>query len=67
MSITVTSDVFCDVCSQWVFGYVGPRMSHSKARRRAQGEGWKRIKIGGKLQDVCPDCQEERRRKEQGK
>ncbi len=55
MSLTITTDVFCDVCNmQWVFGDVGKVALPRRARVNARAHGWTRR---GHL-DVCPECQE---------
>jgi hypothetical protein len=58
MSITVTTDVFCDNedCSAWEFGYVGNVMNVNAARRRAKSCGWTRKNVMGDLMDLCPEC-----------
>lgn len=59
MSITISTDVFCDGfedCSQWIEGTTGPRSDAKAARKNAKRYGWKRVR--GK--DYCPDCQKER-------
>jgi hypothetical protein len=53
MSITVTTDVFCDHedCLQWTFGAVGERVQARAARARARTEeGWT-VREG---LDICP-------------
>lgn len=58
MSITVTTDVFCEGtrngerCVQWIFGTVGPRSAAGEARKNAKAAGW--VRRNGK--DLCPDC-----------
>lgn len=54
VSITVTTDVFCDGpdCADWVHGTTGTRPNAAEARSNARRYGWKRI--DGK--DYCPDC-----------
>jgi hypothetical protein len=56
MSITITTDVFCDRCSDWVHGTTGPRPDAWTARLSATRMGWSRIKEDGKLKDICPNC-----------
>lgn len=52
MSITITTDVFCDEegCGWWIFGVVGKRTNASGARCNAGQQGW--VHWGGK--DFCP-------------
>jgi len=59
VSITISTDVFCDGsddCSQWIEGTTGPRSDAKAARENAKHYGWKRVR--GK--DYCPACQKER-------
>ncbi len=58
MSITVTTDVFCDskTCISWVFGTTAEVVRKKEARRVAKMRGWERIKADGRLTDVCPWC-----------
>lgn len=58
MSITVTTDVFCDVCSEWIEGVSAATYGNvaGQARGIAYAQGWRRIKLNGKLSDVCPRC-----------
>ena len=60
MSITVTTDVFCDICeSNWVLGYVGAIEERKKARKTARDKGWNRKwnKRKRRWEDICPRCQ----------
>ncbi len=60
MSISVSTDIFCDHCDEWTFGVAGqidaePRL----ARNNAQINGWKRHynhKLK-KWEDYCPKCE----------
>lgn len=56
MSITVTTDVFCDGegCSQWTHGITGPRTAADEARKAARRAGWLITRRG----DFCPDCRD---------
>jgi hypothetical protein len=56
MSVTYTTDIFCDMCSQWTHGYTS--ISAKKAREAAKQKGWKRIHVSHlkKYIDVCPAC-----------
>jgi len=59
MSITVSSDVFCDGdgCSIWVEGVTGPRSDAVNARKNAKRRyGWTITRNG----DFCPPCAAER-------
>lgn len=57
MSITITTDVFCDGenCSAWVFGCCGPRTNAEAARKNAKREGWSITRKG----EFCPECARE--------
>ena len=57
MAITISRDVFCDIdlCGCWTEGCI--QGNAGIARRAAKKRGWKRLKRGGVLVDVCPGCQ----------
>ena len=62
MSITITTDVFCDICgANWTFGAVGSKYNHRAARRNARHQGWLRCRspISGDMSDICDNCAEE--------
>jgi hypothetical protein len=54
MSITVSTDVFCDGedCSLWIEGVTGPRVNARDARATAKRCGW----VIGRGRDLCPAC-----------
>lgn len=54
MSLTITTDIMCDRCSQWDrnVSVTGPRTNARLARKRAARRGWS-ITRGLEL---CPDC-----------
>jgi len=62
MSVTITTDVFCDVngdqCAHWTNGVTASRSDTPGARRIAKDRGWRRCTIPdtGKVGDVCPPC-----------
>lgn len=58
MSITIQTDVFCDWCSNWVFGAVGKRPLKQLARKSAAASGFGYIWSieRQKYEDVCPSC-----------
>lgn len=61
MSATVSTDIFCDNCPDWIHGVTGPRQDMDKARAVAAAVGWTRHRLGrGRLVDLCPDCTKER-------
>lgn len=63
MSITVTTDVFCDVCNDWVEGVSGRDFADKEnARKHAKQHGWIMMYWDGKLIDLCPECQKENKR-----
>lgn len=53
MTITVTTDVFCNNCGTWIHGTTAPAMLAVQARNRAKKSGWTHPKRGV---DFCPDC-----------
>ena len=59
MSITVTTDVFCDLCGDWHSGVSGTKPQAKDARRSAKHFGWiyKKDEVDGEMQDICPKCQ----------
>lgn len=56
MSITITTDVFCDKCNEWVFGATEGHARPKEARERARKAGWKRKRVEGRTFDLCPTC-----------
>ena len=58
MSITISMDVFCNYCGNWVHGTTGYKLGARRARRNAKREGWVRrlSPATGKMIDVCPVC-----------
>ena len=61
MSITVTTDVFCDKCPRWVHGVVAHKKMTQLAREEAREQGWVRQydhKTNTWL-DVCYECKSE--------
>lgn len=56
VSITVSTDIVCDVCHDWIHGTSGPRSNAKEARRVAKRKGWRRTTIDGTKVDVCPKC-----------
>lgn len=58
MSITVTTDVFCDVCNNWTDGCSSSanKIRRKSAREAAKRAGWKRIRVNGSMRDLCPGC-----------
>lgn len=56
MSITITTDVFCDVCGKWIHGVTGSRPDRRTARHRAKANGWIRRLCNGKMIDECSLC-----------
>lgn len=61
MSITITTDVFCDICGTWTFGDVGPKPKIQEARQVARQKGWLRCRspISGEMSDICDNCAKE--------
>jgi hypothetical protein len=58
MSITVTTDVFCDGpdCLAWINGVSSTRTQAAAARKEARRYGWSRR--NGR--DLCPECRQDR-------
>lgn len=56
MSITITTDIFCDGddCGVWTDGTTGPRTNAPLARRNAKAAGWTITT----RRDTCPACSE---------
>lgn len=54
VSITITTDVFCDGndCGQWVDGATGMKSRAAAARKEAKRRGWKITRRA----DLCPVC-----------
>ena len=61
MSISITTDVFCDICGSWTFGAVGSKSSPQAARCNARRQGWLRCRspISNKMSDICDVCAKE--------
>jgi hypothetical protein len=54
MSITITTDIFCNRCGKWATGHKDPKeASVQKARRYLKMQGWKYL---WNRYDVCPAC-----------
>ena len=57
MTIKLTHDIFCDECGDWAHCHlVSPWAQITRARKAAQAEGWKRVKRGYRMIDLCPKC-----------
>lgn len=61
MSITITTDIFCDICGWWICGATGHKVNVQKARRVARQKGWFRCRspISGQMSDICDNCAKE--------
>jgi len=55
MSVTISTDVFCDQCGNWIEGVTGAKPRHKEARRVAKEAGWSYHPSHG-YQDLCPIC-----------
>ena len=60
MSITITTDIFCDYCRYWMHGIslsnsnkVAIKYTRAFATKQ---KGWIYKKINGKMVDLCPNC-----------
>lgn len=61
MSITIVTDVFCDICGQWQTGATSYKAQVRKARKELKEKhGWTRAlsPFTGEMADICPDCVE---------
>jgi hypothetical protein len=56
--IRVTTDVFCDLCGNWIHGGVYLKEARKVARKKSREAGWITRKSGGKTVDLCPGCQD---------
>lgn len=52
MSFTITTDVFCDNCNDWIFGATGHKIDKARALQRAKELGW----TVDNCKHVCPLC-----------
>jgi hypothetical protein len=55
MSLTISTDVFCDQCSDWTYGPTGPRTNKKLAPAMAKRAGWKITS----RKHLCPRCAHE--------
>ncbi len=60
MSKVITTEIFCDGCSNWVEGTITSRAAIQQSRALARREGWKFRWNNSRQQyeDVCPECLE---------
>lgn len=61
MSVSVTTDVFCDYCNNWEHGVTGNRAKAREARKEVSFKGWTRIWENSRMcfLDCCPQCRED--------
>ena len=61
MSITIVTDVFCDICGVWIHGAWGQEPLVQQARKAVKKVGWLRCRspFDGRLIDACPGCVKE--------
>ena len=52
MAVRTYTDVFCDVCGNFVHG--GSFTSIARVRKLAAAEGWHTARYQGKVRDFCP-------------
>lgn len=59
MSLTITTDVSCDRCPQWVDGISAMRIKGKQARALANSAGWARAWNAEtqSYEDLCQACQ----------
>lgn len=64
MSFTIVTDVFCDLCGNWINGATGRKPERGAANKEARRLGWKvQRECGvGPFQHICPNCQKEKNR-----
>lgn len=56
MSYSVTTDIHCDTCSEWLHGFTRTRSPELKAmKQKAVAAGW-RVIDGKNPVHNCPDC-----------
>lgn len=63
MSITIVTDLFCDICADWTSGTTCVKPRAMEVRRFAREHlGWVRKfnPEDGEMQDICPDCNSEK-------
>lgn len=56
MGIIVTTDVFCDKCSNWGHHHGGQRSDKKGAMEAAMKDGWTKVKVDGDVDLHCPAC-----------
>lgn len=56
MSATITTDIFCDVCGDWIHGASLRKEAVAFARRKAKESGWVYRLVDGEYKDICPEC-----------
>jgi len=56
MTVTVSTDVFCDYCQAWCHGVVGSRALHREAHAVVARVGWVRRREAHRVVDLCPSC-----------
>jgi predicted DsbA family dithiol-disulfide isomerase len=59
MSITISTDVFCDICSIWnqdLTQFSTKKAQIKRVRKTAKYAGWKKVRISGQTFDLCPNC-----------
>ncbi|TXH41599.1 MAG: hypothetical protein E6Q97_37245 [Desulfurellales bacterium] len=55
----ITTTIRCDVCGHQWFGCTDRRVNIRAARQHVQrANGFKRLRLAGKMADVCSMCQE---------
>lgn len=53
MSATISTDIVCDRCDDWMHGCTGDAPNRKLARERARRIGWRCDYHGG---DICERC-----------
>lgn len=56
MGIVVTTDVFCDKCTNWAHYHGGNKSKKTEALNAALKSGWKLVPADGGEDLICPCC-----------
>lgn len=56
MNTTITTDIFCDICHDWICGVTGIEPHIKQARKVAKQNGWTRRRVNGRMLDLCTKC-----------
>lgn len=56
MGIVVSTDVFCDECSNWGHHETGKKSDITGAKNKAKKDGWTLKKTDELVDLICPAC-----------